>query len=453
MPEEVEHGEETGENESDERGGERKRRRVFTLRNLLFLFAASGIVLVLLALFAVVTYRLGVYDSYVKNQLVEKLSAMGVTFGADTFRVTVNPLEVEIKNATFNDKTTGEKLFFIRDGHLGLSIKDLFSWQLSRDISLDSTDINGAEVWVKFDKDGRSNFSNLRFVSEEGSRINFLYESVNFSLKDGTVHVGDQTRKIDGNARSVAFFLEPENNQVPDDQKRYKINLTSTDSDLNYDGHILEKIGISAKGIADHNSAEISDLRITTPIGESTLNGTLTDWASLKYSLNIESNVDLTQASTIFPLGTAIRGVGNFKGNVTGEGETYKIDGKIDSDSITAAGVYLKGVNVAATVQGTNASYSASGNAIAELLTFDDFRVEFPKLTGHVMGTGTDFRWIGELEAIAAKTPALTLGGLYLSDAVAEYRDKQLALSAGNGRAKQFRIGDTEFGDLTARNV
>lgn len=453
MPEEIEHGEETGENESGKNGGGSGRRGFFVLRNLVLLVSGLGVALVLLSLLLFVSYRYGVYDSYIKNQLVDKFSQMGVTFDADVFRVSVNPLVVEIKNATFNDKITGEKLFFIPDGHLGLSIKDLFAWQLSRDISLDSTDINGAEVWVKFDADGKSNFSNLKFISEEGSRINFLYESVNFSLKDATIHVGDQTRKINANARNVAFFLEPENYQVPDDQKRYKINVSSTDSDLTYDGHILEKIGINARGIADRNGAEISDLHLTTPIGESTLSGTLSDWASLKYALNIASNVDLTQASTIFPLGTAIRGVGNFKGNVTGEGETYKINGTVDSDSITASGVYLKGVNVAATVQGTNSSYDVNGKAIAELLTFDDFRVEFPKLTGHVMGTGTDFRWIGELEAIAAKTPALTLGGLFLSDAVAEYRDKQLALSAGNGRTRQFQIGKTEFENLSARNL
>lgn len=458
MPEEdVEHGEGTQDPEKSENISdgivEPRRRRIFSRRNLGLLTAGFGLILILLSIFAVVSYRYGVLDTYIRSQFVGKLSAMGVVFDADVFRVTVSPLELELKNATFNDKLTGERLFFIRDGHLSLSIKDLFSWQLSRDIILDSTEINGAEAWIKFDENGRSNFSNLKFVEEEGARINFRYESVKFSLQDSLVHVGDQTRKIGATARNFGFFLELEDAEIPDDRKRYKISLTSNDSDFNYDGHVLEKISLDAKGIADRNGAEISELRITTPIGASTLNGTLSDWASLKYSLNIESNVDLTQASSIFPLGTAIRGVGNFKGNVTGEGETYKINGQIDSESIVVSGVYLKGVNVAATVQGTNSSYDVNGKAVAELLTFEDFRVEFPKLVGHVRGTGTDFRWVGELEAIAAKTPAMTLGGLFLSDAVAEYKDRQLALSAGNGRTKRFAIGDTEFENLTARNL
>ncbi len=86
-------------------------------------------------------------------------------------------------------------------------------------------------------------------------------------------------------------------------------------------------------------------------------------------------------------------------------------------------------------------------------MTFEDFRIEFPKIAGNVRGTGTDFRWVGELQAIAAKSKSLTLGGLFLSDAVAEYKDKQLTGNVGTGRAKKFSIGDTEFAELTARNL
>src|SRR5213079_3201773 len=125
-----------------------------------------------------------------------------------------------------------------------------------------------------------------------------------------------------------------------------------------------------------------------------------------------------------FQAATPLIGVGNFKGKVTGEGERYQIEGEADAQSLRAGGVYLKAVNVAATVAGTNTNYEANGRAVAEMLTFEDFRVDFLKLVGNVRGTGTDFRWVGELQAAAAKAPLLTLGGLFLSDAVAEYKDR-----------------------------
>ena len=134
------------------------------------------------------------------------MERIGIVFDADVFRVTVSPLKLELKNATFNDKISGDKLFFIRDAELGLTVKNLYDWQLSRDISVDSTDINGVEVWVKFDENGKSNFSNLVLVEEE-TRVNFTYSSVKFSLQEGLVHFGDVSRKIGGDAKNVAILF------------------------------------------------------------------------------------------------------------------------------------------------------------------------------------------------------------------------------------------------------
>src|SRR5688572_10837084 len=129
-------------------------RRIFTRRNSLIAVGLTAILAVLLGLLSVVSYRYGVFDPYIKAQFVAKMADIGMDFDADVFRVTINPLELELKNATFTDRVTGEKLFFIRDARLKMSVEDLYAWQLSRDIEIDKTEINGAEVWVKFDENG-----------------------------------------------------------------------------------------------------------------------------------------------------------------------------------------------------------------------------------------------------------------------------------------------------------
>ena len=432
----------------------KQRRRYFTRRNALISTGLAAILIVLIVVLSVVFYRYGVFDTYVKTQFVAKMAEIGIVFDADVFRLTVNPLELELKNATFNDRVTGEKLFFIRDARLGLTVDNLYAWQLSRDITVNTTDIYGAEVWVRFDENGRSNFSNLTFVEDErGQRVNFKYDSIKFALKDSVIHFGDLSRRISVEGNNVQFFLEPENYEVPDEEKRYKIDFTSTDSTFAYDGHPLEDIDVRARGIADRTGAEITELRIETPIGVSTMSGTLADWASPRYSMNIESTVDLTQTSSIFPLGASLTGVGNFKGTVSGHGEQYRIDGTVDSQALSAEGIYLRALNVTATVEGTNANYEANGRAVAELLTFEDFRIDFLRMTGNVMGSGTDFRWVGELQAAAAKTKSLTLGGLFLSDAVAEFKDRELRASSGSGRAQRFSVADAEFENLNANGL
>jgi hypothetical protein len=48
------------------------------------------------------------------------------------------------------------------------------------------------------------------------------------------------------------------------------------------------------------------------------------------------------------------------------------------------------------------------------------------------MGTGSDFRWVGELRAAAEKSYGTTITGLMLRDAVAEYKDGVLTLPRRN---------------------
>jgi len=442
---ETEQTSELGEEEKGER-------RLLSLRNGVIAASLFAVLVVFTIVLSFILYRTGTFDSYIKDQFVEKMNYMGIDFTADVFRVTASPLELQLKNATFNDRKTGEKLFFIREGRIGLTILNLFAWRTTRDIKVDSTEIYGAEIWVKFDETGRSNFANI-VEDTRSSNLNFKYNSIKFSLQDSVVYFGDLSRTVSGSANNLQLFLEPEKYEVPDEQKRYKIDLTSIGSMFAYADSKVENVNLKASALADGNGAEITELRIETPIGESMLSGRITDWATPKYDLNVESTLDLTQASTIFPLGATLRGVGNFKGKVTGEGETYKIDGQIDSQALTAEGVYLKGFNVAATVAGTNTNYLANGNAVAELLTFEDFRVDFPKLAGNVRGTGSDFRWVGELQAVAAKAKSLSIVGLFLRDAVAEYKDKQFTASSGSGRAQKFSISDTEFSNLNAGDV
>ncbi len=445
---------EVTEKDPRENGGNdspKKSKTLFSRRNLYLAAASLGALVLIAAIATFVSYRIGLTDSYIKAQFVAKMNYIGIDFTADVFRVRVNPLELELKNATFNDRVSGEKLFFIRDARIGLTIQNLFSWQLSRDISVDSTEINGAEVWVKFDEDGRSNFANL-VEDTRGSNLNFRYNSMKFVLRGGTVHFGDLSRKIGADANNVQISLEPESLEVPEDQIRYRVDLRSSGSTFIYDERELRDISILAIGFANSAGAEITDLRIDTPIGNSYLKGSISDWVNFTYNLSVESTVDLTQTSSIFPIGASLGGVGNFNGTVSGSGEKYKVIGVVESQAISAEGVYLKGLNIDGTVEGTNSNYEANGKAIAELLTFGDFRIDLPRLAGNVRGTGTDFRWIGELQAIAAKSGAISLGRLFLSDALAEYKDKELTAS-GNGRTERLTIADSEINSLSARNI
>ena len=429
-----------------------KKRRVFSRRNGILTVGLLSIVLVFLVLFVSAIYRFGYFDSYIRNQFVVAFDEMGIQFDADSFQVTVNPLQMTLKNTTFTNKKTGEKIATLGSAAFGMTVLDLYSLNLERNVDIDSTDISNFEIWVDIKKDGTSNFDGIEILPPKNA-VKFQYSSAGLALKNGLIHFGDVKRKISGDAKNVLFLLEPEDKEVPEEEKRYKFDLTSTESSFIYDKSEVEPVNIRATGLLDGKGAEISRLTLTSPLGETVLNGTVKDWDSPKYDLKVKSNIDLTQTSTIFPLGTALRGSGDFDGTITGEGEEYKVEGEITSRDLAAANIRLKALKVSATVNGKNTMYDAHGKAVAELLTFEDYKIEFPQLIGNVRGTGTDFKWFGELQAAAAKSPWGTLAGLYITDAIAEYENKKLKANFGNLRAGKFSSSRAKITSLNTKNM
>ncbi len=416
---------------------DKPKKRFFKRRYFLIAFGLLSLLTFFLVSSVFVAYRSGYIDNYIKGQFVTAFDEMGVSFSADKFQVSVNPLQMTLENATFNNKKTGEKIARIGNAKFNMTVLDLYALNLQRNVDIRSTDINDLEVWVKIKEDGTTNLEGIEILPPKNA-VRFQYSSAELAIRDSVIHFGDLERKISGDAKNIAFFLEPQDKSVPDDKKRYKFDLTSTKSNFKYDESEVENIDVQADGILDQKGAEIANLKLTTPIGNSTLSGKIEDWDSPKYNLKIKSTVDLTQTSDIFPLGTAIVGVGNFEGKVTGQGEDYKVEGEVNSDALAASNIRLKALKINGTVDGDSEIYKGQGRAVAELLTFEDFKIDFPQLVGNIRGTGTDFKWFGELQAAGLKSPLGSIAGLYINDAVAEYRDKNLIATLGNVRAKRF---------------
>src|SRR5688500_13621233 len=89
-----------------------KRKSRLSVRNLLIVSLVAVVLLAALLLTSVITYRYGVFDSWIKAQFTAKMADIGIVFSADEFALTVAPLELHLVNATFNDRVSGEKLFF-----------------------------------------------------------------------------------------------------------------------------------------------------------------------------------------------------------------------------------------------------------------------------------------------------------------------------------------------------
>src|SRR5256714_11463897 len=408
-----------------------RRRRFVTRRNAILSGIAIGLGVVVIIVVAFMAYKLGFVDRYIAGQVQDTFSKYGVRAQIKTFHTSFSPQTVELLGVELYDAKTGEKLGKIDRLLATVRIEDLYALNLRRNINLKDLQIEGLELWVTFDAQGRSNFRNIHIPPPEpNQRILFAYSTAHVEIKNSQIHYGDAFHSLSVYARNLRATIQPDDPSAPAASWMNAVTFASTNSTFVYDGRPVNNIDIDARGRINQTRAEIQDITLRSPLAEAHLQGVMDDWRALKYNLSVTSNVDLTQASDILQAGMTLRGAGNFVGTVTGDGDRYQIDGSIKSDALAADGVRLQGLNISAKGSGQGKSYDFNGRAVAQLLTAGDFQLNVVQLTGGVMGTGSDFSWIGELRAAAEKSYGTTITGLILRDARAEYRDGVLTASA-----------------------
>lgn len=432
------------------------RRRYVTRRNAGLAVVALVAAVILLVVVAFLLYRTGQLDNLIERQIKTTLAEYGIRADIRGFRARLGPRTAELTGVDLYDAQTGEKLGHVERLFATVRVEDMYALSLRRNVNLESLELDGLELWVKFDAQGRSNFGNLHLPPPaENQRIVFSYATARVVLKNALVHYGDAQHELSGEARNLRALIQPDDLNAPAASRMNHVEIALDNSTLTYDGKpALENISIDLKARVDQTRAEIQDLSLRSPVAEARLQGSLPDWRNLRYEMQITSTVDLTQVSNTFLTGTALRGAGRFEGKVTGEGDKYNVDGQIASDALAAGNIRLKNLNVNAKASGEGAkNYEAQGRAVAELLTAGDFQLNLVQVRGGVMGSGTDFKFLGDLRAAAARSGESSIANLILADAVAEYRDGLLDASAKNASAGTLRAAGAQLNGAQASGL
>ena len=431
-----------------------RRWRYFTRRHAIIAGLILGVGAVALIVLIFLLYRLGFVDRYVASQIKNTFANYGIRAEIRDFHATFPPNTVEMLGVELYDAQTGTPLGKINRLLATVRVEDLYALNLRRNINLKELKIEGFEVWITFDEQGHSNFRNIHIPPPEpNKRILFAYSTAQVEVKDGVIHYGDARHEISGEARNVHVTVQPDDPSAPAESWMNSITLALSNSSFTYDGHPVNNIQVQGRGRANQTRAEIHELVLQSPVAEARLQGTMDDWRALRYQLNVTSSVDLTQISNTFETDPSLRGVGNFAGTITGEGERYKIEGGIKSDALAADGIRLQGLNVTGTGTGQGKSYEINGRAVAALLNTGDFQLDTLQVAGQVMGTGTNFRWVGELRAVAERSYGTTLTGLILRDARAEVNNGLLTASSGQFSADSLVASGARVNGITASDL
>lgn len=431
-----------------------KRRRYLTRRNAFITAIGVAVAIVAFVIIGVILYRLGFVDRYIVGQIRSDFAKYGVRAEIKNFHASVPPGTVLIEGVELFDSRSGEKLGKIDRMAAVIRIEDLYSFNLQRHVDLKDLKIEGLEVWVNFDDQGRSNFRNLQLPPPEpNKRILFAYSTAHVEIKNSLIHYGDVQHSLSGEARNLNITVDPDVPSAPAESLMNRITLALSKSTFVYDGRPINDIDIELKARANQTRAEIQELVLRSPVAEARLEGTMDDWRNLHYQMKVTSNVDLTQLSDVLQAGPTLRGAGNFVGTVNGNGDNFKVDGTIKSDALAADNVRLQGLSVTATGSGSGRSYDINGKAVVALLAAGDFQLNSVQLAGNVMGTGSDFRWVGELRAAAERSYGTTITGLILQDARAEKSGEVLTGSSSRFSANGIASSSARVNGISATDL
>ena len=429
-------------------------RRYATRRNAGWAALAVAAVAVVAVLLVLLLYRTGRVDNLIAGQIVRTLATYGIRAELKEFHTKFGPRTVEVVGLDAYDAQTGEKLGRIGRLLATIRVEDLYALSLRRNVNLEALEIDGLEVWVQFDEQGRSNFRNIRLPPPEPNRrILFSYSTARISLRNGLIHYGDAEHRLAGEAKNVRATIQPDDPNAPAESWMNRVEVALSDSTFAWDGRPVRPIDIEARGRVNQTRAEVQELILRSPVAEARLTGTMDDWRNLRYQMRVTSTVDLTQLSDALRTEATLRGAGRFEGTVAGEGTRYTVEGQAASDALAADNIRLQALNVTAKAEGDGAAYQAQGRAVAELLTVGDFRLNLLQLAGGVMGTGTDFRFLGDLRAAAARSGDVSIAGLFLSDAEVEYREGNIVGSVARANVSQVSASGTRVGGVTASGV
>jgi autotransporter translocation and assembly factor TamB len=403
-------------------------RRVVNRRTAMWTGLVAVVAVVALAFILFLFYRTGQIDRYVARQIVSTLAKYNVRAEVGSFRSRLGAREVEINDLKLYNAETGAALGNVGRIVAKVRVEDMWALNLTRNVNLEKLTVDRPEIWVVYDAEGRSNFSGLKVPPPEpNQRILFAYSTADVTVNDAVVHYDDRRYDISGEARNVRATVQPDDLNAPAESRMNRVELSSTDSTFTLNGRAVNPVDIRLRARANQVRADIQELVLRSPVAEAHLSGALDDWRRLSYHMDVRADVDLTQTSDVLRLDTTMRGTGRFEGRVEGEGDRYRVEGGIVSDSLAADGVRLKALQVDATATGRGSSYEAQGKAVAELLTAGDFRLNMVQLVGGVTGTGSDFRWLGDLRAASARSGSTSVAGLFVKDAAAELKGGEVS--------------------------
>lgn len=351
------------------------RRRLTARQTILFVtIGLAGVVLCIIVL-AFFLYQVGYVDRFIAGRLIQSLAQYGIRMEIGELETEFYPHKVSMRDVAFHNAATGERIATAERIVAAIKIEDLFAFNLRRTIDLQEMEIVSPEIWVTVDEEGGTNFAGLEAPPPDPDRrLIFEYATAVISLRGGLIHLRDEARDLSGELRNVRGVVRPASAPQHPIVGLRSVELALSDSTITYNEETLGDIALTLKGHFNEQRALIDKMNLTSPAAQVAIQGSINEFNPVAYDLRLDSSVRLDQITNIFLQETALEGTAQFAGAIKGTGQSYRIEGRFESESLAVENTHVTNVEANTIFEGSSDDLRVTADVRAAAAQMDQFR-------------------------------------------------------------------------------
>jgi outer membrane protein assembly complex protein YaeT len=393
------------------------------------------------------------FNRFVAEEIKKKLTEFGLRGEIGGFGFAWDSETARLNGLKVYNQQTGQLIASVNSIEVKTHIRDLYAPKLSREIEIQTIKVDGAEVFVEFDEQGRSNLDGIHEAPPKSQTIKFDTTKLLTALTNAAVHFKDRQHKIAADLSKLNVEVQPGSAA-----QTFNLKLATDTGRVAVEGREtnVSKLALNAKASA--SAFEVESLSLNSGLGEVAAKGKLEDFQALKYGFDLESKVRLEElASFAFPEVT-MRGLAAANGKVEGEGQKYKFNGGVSAADLLIESTRLRGVQISqVTANGEGDNLKLAVNR-ANVQTIN---VDIVEVSGvSVAAINGEIKINGKVTESKFETPSASisavswtdskLSNLTISNLTTNIRGKEYEVTA-DARLPGGQISGVEFTEASAK--
>src|SRR5215831_19306828 len=315
-----------------------------TMRRRLLIGALALVGLfVLLAGSLFIYIRSGRLDLYLQNKIIESLAEVGIRAEIGSAHLDLSrPYKVTLRDIKLY-AGRGTQPFGSLD-----RIEARFSVlsYLRQNIKITDVFVEHPRLWVEIDKQGRINLESLHSPpeTEKKRRGNVALLSAKYTVENGELTIVDKRQEITGEIRGLSASLTPNNPGALEDVLDNTLDLSFRGGSATFQGRTVQHLDGQVKADLKESGADIPVLMVSSDLGQVTGQGRMESYRPLKYEFNVNSGLLLDQISYLLKPGMRLGGKAGIRGEISGTGADYRLNGEISSGGLAIEGFAIQGL-------------------------------------------------------------------------------------------------------------